>query len=250
MPETQAKPSGSRPRKTPEDSPPYQISWVRDYYVTLVVSVIFALFVTTFVAHPMSVPTPSMEPTILVGDRLIVDKFLVRPEARGLKDALFLHRRIRRGDIIVFRYPNEPTVPYVKRVIGLPGETLQIINKAVHINGAPLDEPYKFHQDPNIYDDPGNSIAEAYRRDNLRPTRIPDGSFFMMGDNRDNSEDSRFWGFVPENLILGRPLFVFWSYEDDPYRQLSNSETATLYLRRVFNFLNKTRWRRTGHIVD
>lgn len=245
-PKTKARGSQSG---APPQPPQQQIGWVRDYYVTLVVSVIFALFVTTFVAHPMSVPTPSMEPTIRVGDRLIVDKFTMRPEDPGWKDLLYLHRPIRRKDIIVFKFPKDPTVPYVKRVIGLPGEPVQIINKVVYVNGKPLDEPYKHHQDPNIYDDPNSAYHEAYRRDNLGPFKVPENSYFMMGDNRDNSEDSRFWGFVPENLILGRPLIVFWSYEDEPYRQLTTGETVTLYVKRVFNFFNKTRWKRTGHIV-
>jgi signal peptidase I len=248
MPENKPK-TKTRPETADGSSPQQQISWVRDYFVTLVVSVLFALFVTTFVAHPMSVPTPSMDPTILVGDRLIVDKFTLRPEANGWKDALFLHRKIRRGDIIVFKFPKDPTVPYVKRLIGLPGDTLQVINKVVHINGKPLDEPYKRHIDPNIYSSPDGSYHEAYRRDNYGPIKIPEKCYFMMGDNRDNSEDSRFWGFVPENLILGRPLFIFWSYDDDPYRQLSAGETAGLYLKRIVNFFNKTRWSRTAHIV-
>jgi signal peptidase I len=239
--------NSNRPSQT--EQPQQQIGWVRDYFVTLVVSVLFALFVTTFVAHPMSVPTPSMDPTIMVGDRLIVDKFTLRPEKTDWKDRLFLHRDIRRKDIIVFKFPKDPTVPYVKRLIGLPGDTLQIIKKQVHINGQPLDEPYKKHIDPNIYSDADGPYHEAYKRDNLGPIKIPEKCYFMMGDNRDNSEDSRFWGFVPENLILGRPLLVFWSYEDDPYRQLSTGETAALYVKRIITFLTKTRWSRTGHIV-
>ncbi len=226
-----------------------QIGWVRDYFVTMVVSVIFALFVTTFVAHPMSVPTPSMDSTILVGDRLVVDKFTIRPGPESWRDSLFLHRPIRRQDVIVFKFPKNPSVPYVKRVIGLPGDTLQIVNKQVLINGKPIDEPYKRHIDNNIYSDPKTAFPQAYQRDNYGPITIPERSYFMMGDNRDNSEDSRFWGFVPESHIIGRPLFVFWSYEDDPYRELDASETVGLYLKRTLNFLNKTRWLRTFHAI-
>jgi signal peptidase I len=226
-----------------------QIGWVREYFVTMVVSVIFALFVTTFVAHPMSVPTPSMDSTILVGDRLVVDKFTIRPGPESWRDKIFLHRAIQRQDIIVFKYPKNPSVPYVKRVIGLPGDTLQIINKQVHINGKPIDEPYKRHIDSNIYSDPNIGYPQAYRRDNFGPITIPERSYFMMGDNRDNSEDSRFWGFVPESHVIGRPLFVFWSYEDDPYRELDTGETVSLYLKRTLNFFNKTRWTRTFHLI-
>ena len=226
-----------------------QVGWVREYFVTMVVSVIFALFVTTFVAHPMSVPTPSMDTTILVGDRLVVDKFTIRPGPESWRDKIFLHRPIRRQDIIVFKYPKNPSVPYVKRVIGLPGDKLQVINKQIYINDKPIDEPYKKHIDSTIYSDPNIGYAQYYKRDNFGPILIPEKSYFMMGDNRDNSEDSRFWGFVPESHIIGRPLFVFWSYEDDPYRELNTGETVALYLKRALNFLNKTRWTRTFHLI-
>ncbi len=239
----------NKKEKQGKESPEPEIGWVREYFVTMVVSVIFALFVTTFVAHPMSVPTPSMDTTIMVGDRLVVDKFTIRPGPESWRDSVFLHRPIRRGDIIVFKYPKDPTTPFVKRTIGLPGDEIKIINKQVLVNGKPLDEPYKRHIDRNTYSDPNFAYPEAYKRDNFGPVTVPEKCYFMMGDNRDNSDDSRFWGFVPESNIIGRPLFVFWSYEDDPYRQLDTGETVALYLKRVLNFFNKTRWTRTFHTI-
>lgn len=216
--------------------------WLREYFVTIVTCVIIALFVTTFVAHPMSVPTPSMVPTILVGDRLIVDKFTLR-SGDGLLHKILLARRIGRGDIVVFKYPKDPTIPYVKRVIGMPGEVLEIKNGQVYINQRELDEAYVYHSDVNTGSE-GISL-----RDNFGPVAIPAGHYFVMGDNRDNSEDSRYWGFVPEKYIIGRPLFVFWSYEDEPYRPLTTVEVAKLYLDRAVHFFTKTRWRRMGKVI-
>lgn len=228
-----------------------QFSTLREYFVTTVVCTIFALFVTTYVVHPMTVPTPSMEPTILVGDRLLIDKFTVR---NGFLPGIPLSasRDINRGDIIVFKYPNQPEVLYVKRTVGLPGETVEIRDKVVFIDGEPLDEDYKRHSDPVVY--PGGRIhffnGESVR-DNFGPVRIPEDSYFMLGDNRDDSADSRWFGFLPRNHIVGRPLVVFWSYEDDrdAYLRSTFPEIVRLYGERVVFFFTKTRWSRTGHVV-
>lgn len=234
------------------DQPTTQYSTLREYFVTIVVCTIFALFVTTYIVHPMTVPTPSMEPTILVGDRLLIDKFTVR---NGLIPGLPLapQRPVRRGDVIVFKFPDEPEILYVKRAIGLPGETLAIRDKTVYIDGKPLEEPYKVHSDAHVYRRTSDIryLSSDSRRDNYGPKRIPDDSYFVMGDNRDDSADSRYFGFLPEDHIVGRPLVVFWSYQDaaDAYLRTSPTELVRLYAERIVFFVTRTRWTRMGHIV-
>ncbi len=226
-----------------------QYSTLREYFVTTVVCTIFALFVTTYVVHPMTVPTPSMEPTILVGDRLLIDKFTIR---NGFKDGLPLtaSHQIERGNVLVFKFPEEPEVLYVKRLVGLPGETLEVRDKTVYIDGQPLQEPYKVHRDSDVYTrrSSPHAFLSDLGRDNFGPVKIPEGNYFMMGDNRDNSADSRYFGFVPHDYIVGRPLVVFWSYEDDE-RAYQRSDVLKLYLERILYFFTKTRWTRTGHLV-
>ncbi|MFQ5740727.1 MAG: signal peptidase I [Acidobacteriota bacterium] len=231
-------------------SPHY--STLREYFVTTVVCTIFALFVTTYVVHPMTVPTPSMVPTILVGDRLLIDKFTIRNEfVPGLP--LSPAHDVKRKDILVFKFPEQPEVLYVKRLIGLPGETLEIRDKTVYINGQPLDEPYKVHSDPTIFrrQRGPHFFQNDLKRDNFGPVKIPEGKYFMMGDNRDNSADSRYFGFLPREYVVGRPLLVFWSYEDadNAYRKTSPGELIQLYTDRIIHFLTRTRWTRTGHLV-
>ncbi len=231
---------------------PHQYSTLREYFVTTVVCTIFALFVTTYVVHPMTVPTPSMEPTILVGDRLLIDKFSIR-NGFDWRLPLTPWHKVKRGDIIVFKFPKQPDVLYVKRAIGLPGETLEIRHKTVFINGTPIEEPYKVHTDPHIYGDTTypNFFASDLRRDSFGPELIPQDSYFAMGDNRDDSADSRYFGFLPRDHIVGRPLIVFWSYKDAPdaYLKTSVPEMISLYLERIIFFLNRTRWSRMGHPV-
>ena len=219
-------------------------STLREYFVTTVYCTIIALFVTTYVVHPMTVPTPSMEPTILVGDRLLIDKFTYR-SGYSSDSSLAPQHVINRGDVVVFKFPDDPQVLYVKRAIGLPGETLQIRNRTVYINGEPLDEPYKVHKEEAHFMSMG-------ARNNFGPVTIPDDSYFVMGDNRDDSADSRYFGFLPRKYIVGRPLIVFWSYEDasDAYRRTSLVEMVKLYGERILFFFTKTRWSRMGHMVE
>jgi signal peptidase I len=190
-----------------------QQSTLREYFLATVYCTIVALFVTTYVVHPMTVPTPSMEPTILVGDRLLIDKFTYRNNF--LSPLPFTPaQEIERGDVVVFKYPEQPEILYVKRAIGLPGETFEIRNKTVYINGQPIEEPYKVHSDPNVNRRGNNPHFLSFdsQRDNFGPVTIPEDSYFMMGDNRDDSADSRYFGFLEREYIVGRPLFVFWSY--------------------------------------
>jgi signal peptidase I len=251
MPKHGKAKKGKKGKKKEEQSEE-ELSTLREDFLTIVVCTVIALFVTTYVVHPMSVPTPSMEPTILVGDRVLVDKFTIR---NGYVPGLPLlpSYTVQRQDIIVCKAPREPEILLVKRVVGIPGDTLEIRDKTIYINGQPLDEPYKQHSDPNIY--PGgnsNPIFGNMQRDNYKTITIPPDSYFVMGDNRDDSLDSRFWGFLPKNHIVGRPLIIFWSYQDPPDAHLRTSPTELieLYAQRLIFFVTRTRWSRMGRLVN
>ncbi len=240
----------SKRKKKLDDRQEPRQSTLREYFLTTVVCTIFALFVTTYVVHPMTVPTPSMEPTILVGDRLLIDKFTVRNGFPKGSLSIAPTHSARRGDILVFKFPEEPEVLYVKRLIGLPGETIDIHNKQVYIDGEPLAEPYKHHSDLTTYGrrPMPHGFVSDFHRDNYGPVKVPADHYFMMGDNRDNSADSRYWNFLPESYVVGRPLFVFWSYKDDPTAH-TRTDYVKLYAERVLNFFHKTRWGRTFHFI-
>ncbi len=244
------KGKGKKGKKT-DEQPEQVLSPLREYFLTIVVCTVIALFVTTYVVHPMSVPTPSMEPTILVGDRILVDKFTIRNgHVPGLP--LVPSYTVKRQDVIVCKAPREPEILLVKRVVGLPGDTLEIRDKTVYINAQPLDEPYKQHSDPTVY--PGgtpNPFFGNMQRDNYKAITIPPDSYFVMGDNRDDSLDSRFWGFLPKDHIVGRPLIIFWSYEDPPNAHLRTSPTELieLYAQRLIFFPTRTRWSRMGRFL-
>ena len=229
----------------------FKKSTAREYFESIVIAVILALFVRTWVFQAFKIPTGSMEQNLLIGDHLVVNKFLFAPTATGLERALLPVTDIKRGDVIVFKYPEEPERDFVKRVIGLPGETLEVREKRVYINGQRIDEPYVFYLEP-----PGQMTgqheATAFDlRERYGPVVIPPDSYFMMGDNRDDSADSRYFGLLPESYIVGRPLVVFWSYEDDAdaYKMTEPREILGLYAKRVLYFFPRTRWSRTGHIV-
>jgi signal peptidase I len=185
-------------------------STVREYFESIVVAVILALFVRTFVFQAFKIPTGSMKPNLLVGDHLLVNKFGSAPAALGLERALLPLRPIQRGDVIVFKFPEEPERDFIKRVIGLPGDALELRNQTVYINGAPLMEPYAHYLFPPAGDEAGEALD---LRRKFGPVSVPAGHFFMMGDNRDDSQDSRYWGFLPASYVKGRALFIYWSFE-------------------------------------
>ena len=193
-------------------------SVAREYFESLTIAVILALFVRTWVFQAFKIPSGSMEPNLLVGDHLIVNKMEFAPTRTSLERAVLPRRDMRRGDIVVFKSPELPERDLIKRVIGLPGERLELRRKRIHINGTPLDEPYVRFVDPP-------SPEGAARTDDLReeygPVTVPDGQYFMMGDNRDNSQDSRYWGFLPASYVKGRALFIYFSI--DPDASLANA---------------------------
>jgi signal peptidase I len=185
---------------------------VREYAESLIIAVILALFVRTWVFQAFKIPSGSMEPNLLIGDHLIVNKMEFAPKATGLERVLMPGRAIHRGDIIVFKAPADPERDLIKRVIGLPGDRLELHRKRISINGTPLDEHYvQFMQPPSTEGPPRTQdLTEEYG-----PVTVPDHQYFMMGDNRDNSQDSRYWGFMPESYIKGRALFIYFSYDPD-----------------------------------
>jgi signal peptidase I len=219
-------------------------STFREYYEALLIAFIFVNFARIFVFQAFKIPSGSMEDNLLVGDHIIVNKFIYGPTASFLQKLVPL-REIRRGDIIVFRYPLDPETDFVKRVIGLPGDTVEIRSKVVYINGKPLDEPYVIHKDARVF--PAMSIS----RDHMQPYTVPGGQYWAMGDNRDYSSDSRYWGTVPRSMIKGRAFMVYWSFRSRPPMASAPLRERLKELANVaLHFVSNSRWDRTFFIVD
>jgi signal peptidase I len=222
----------------------FKKSVVREYFESIVIAVILALFVRTWVVQAFKIPTGSMENNLLIGDHLLVNKFMFGPTPLAIGRAVLPVRPIRRGDIVVFKYPDEPERDFIKRVIGLPGETIELRNKKVHVNGQPLDEPYV-----HFLTAPSNDYQEVTSfdvRERFGPVTVPADHYFVMGDNRDNSQDSRYWGFLPRGHVKGKALLIYWSYESEREDYVDDGLVATL--KRigsvVTHFFTKTRWER------
>ena len=194
----------------------YRKSTIREYFESICVAVILALFVRTFVVQAFKIPTGSMEPNLMIGDHLLVNKFVFAPTVSRLENALLPIATIRRGDILVFKFPEDPNRDFIKRVIGLPGETLELRHKRIYINGKLLDEPYAHFLFPPSDERGDNSLPNFDVRENYGPVTVPADHYFMMGDNRDNSEDSRYWGFMPRDYVKGKALFIYFSLGDQP----------------------------------
>jgi signal peptidase I len=224
------------------------------------VTIILLLFGTTTLVQAFVIPTGSMEDTLLVGDHLLVDKLAYAPEGPVSKYVL-PYEPIQRGDIIVFRYPMDVSQTYVKRVVGIPGDRIRLSNKVVYRNGQQIGEPYVYHKTDyidsyrdNFPGEPNTRISEAAQEmleKNVvnHEVVVPPGRYFAMGDNRDSSFDSRYWGFVPRENIIGKPLIIYWSY-DAPTEQLATSSISLDHaLDLAQNFFTKTRWRRTFRLI-
>jgi signal peptidase I len=187
-------------------------SLAREYFESLVIAVVLALFVRTWVFQAFKIPTGSMEHNLLIGDHLIVNKMIFAPTATAFERAILPHRTIRRGDVIVFKYPKDPDRDFVKRVIGLPGDRLELHRKTVYVNGQPLTESYvQFLEPPSTSGPPHMDDP----REEYGPITVPSDQYFMMGDNRDNSEDSRYWGFMPASYVKGEALFIYYSLDEN-----------------------------------
>ncbi len=228
----------------------FQKSTLREYFESIVIAVILALFIRTFVVQAFKIPTGSMENNLLIGDHLLVNKFVLGPSASGLEKAVLPLGTIKRGDVVVFKYPEEPERDFIKRIIGLPGDTLQLKQKKVYINGTPLEEPYV-----HFLEQPGSgSLSEVTSldvRENYGPVTVPADHYFAMGDNRDNSADSRYWGFLPRDYVKGKALLIYWSYESEreDYED-TGAANAVKGLGSVFaHFFTRTRWDRMLHQI-
>ncbi len=217
---------------------------------SLGMALILFLIIRTFVIEAFQIPTGSMERTLLAGDFLFVNKAVYGAQIPGTNAHLPGFQRPARGDVIVFEYPKDPTLNYVKRVIGAPGDLVQMRRGQVYVNGVEMREPYVQRQTPlqDSYDSKFNwqrryldgftpDQIRAYHptRDTWGPLRVPAGRYFVLGDNRDNSEDSRYWGFVDENAVKGRPLVVYFSYERGT--------------RDALPWLTDIRWGRLGSVI-
>ena len=237
-------------------SKPEQRGTIAEWTVTI----LLLLFGTTTLVQAFVIPTGSMEDTLLIGDHLLVDKLAYAP-AGPLSRHILPYQEVERGDIIVFRYPIDIEQTFVKRVIGVPGDSIRIVNKQVFLNGRKLDEPYKFHKtdyidsyrdnfpgEPNVrlYDPALEMLSTHVVRDAIV---VPPNSFFAMGDNRDSSLDSRYWGFVPRENIIGKPLIIYWSYDAPTERLVSPTIGVDHLLDLAQNFFSKTRWRRTFMLI-
>ncbi|HEX4771046.1 MAG TPA: signal peptidase I [Bryobacteraceae bacterium] len=229
------------------------------------VTILLLLFGTTTLVQAFVIPTGSMEDTLLIGDHLLVDKLAYAPS--GTISKYFLpYEQPKHGDIIVFRFPGDISQTFVKRVIGIPGDHIKMVDRVVYRNGAPLYEPYVYHKgfpEPIRDNFPHEPIpieypkGEELQRDMLAnhvvngEVVVPPHSYFAMGDNRDDSLDSRYWGFVPRDNIIGKPLLIYWSYRAST-EELAGSSIGSLVSHVVDlteHFFSRTRWDRTLRII-
>ncbi len=258
-PETLAEGLDSEPDSERAPQPPSAVP-LRSTLAEWVITVLLLLFLTTMLVQAFVIPTGSMEDTLLVGDHLLVDKMAFSPSGPVSKYIL-PYREPRRGDIIVFRYPTDIQQTFVKRCMGVPGDHIRILNKTVYLNGHPLDEPYKYNKtdyfedyrdnfpsEPNVTLEPGAVDMLAHHVVNGEVV-VPPGYYFAMGDNRDSSWDSRFWGFVPRQNIIGKPLIIYWSFDRPSDELNTNSVTLPQLLDLATHFFSKTRWRRSFQLI-
>ncbi|HVH28663.1 MAG TPA: signal peptidase I [Vicinamibacterales bacterium] len=230
---------------------PFKKSTLREYFESIIIAVILALFIRTFVVQAFKIPTGSMENNLLIGDHLLVNKFVFGPTPSTVERALLPVDAIERGDVVVFKYPEDPARDFIKRVIGLPGDVLELRDKRVLINGMPLDEPYVHFLDPPGTSDEFREVTSFDVRERYGPVTVPPNQYFVMGDNRDNSQDSRYWGFLPRDHVKGKALVIYWSYDAGvaDYHEASTTE-ALKGLGSVFvHFFTRTRWDRMLHQI-
>ncbi len=226
-----------------------------------VVTILLLLFGTTTLVQAFVIPTGSMEDTLLVGDHLLVDKLAYAPSGGPITRFLLPYTPVKRGDIIVFRYPMDVRQTFVKRVVGVPGDRIRVENKDVFRNGRKVAEPFVYHKTDYIDPYRDNFPSTAYPHLNDRATEmlernvvngevvVPPDSYFAMGDNRDNSSDSRYWGFVPRENIIGKPLIIYWSYDTTTDRLTDPGIGVAHIVDLAEHFFSKTRWRRTLQLI-
>jgi signal peptidase I len=264
-----------KPSAAPE--PAFKKSVAREYLESIVVAVILALFIRTFAIQAFKIPTGSMEDSLLIGDHLLVNKLVYSPSVAPWENALFGKKPIGRGHVVVFKFPEDPTRDFIKRVIGLPGETIEIRDKKVYVDGRRLEEDEQICVEPastlpgeggraprRTCRDADPSDGGAYKvfleaplraddaesvsfHDHWGPQTVPPGHLLVLGDNRDNSRDSRFWGFLPIDQVKGRALLVYWSYEAT--REEYHRTGLVEWVRDTLSAFGRTRWKRFFHVI-
>ena len=230
---------------------PVQRSIFREYLEALLIAGIFLGFSNTFLVKTFYIPSGSMKQTLLIGDHLFVNRFIYGPTDGPLASVL-PSREPQRGDIVIFRSKETPETDLVKRLIGVPGDRVEIVKKELYVNGERVeDSEYTQHVDSRIFPNRDFVSADARRRDNLRPIVVPDGEYFFLGDNRDESYDSRFWGTVPRHYIKGRALMIYWSNggptPDGEWPGFE--ERMKQILQTSAGFFSNTRWERSFDVV-
>jgi len=198
-------------------------STFREYAEAIIIALVLALLIRTFVVQAFKIPSGSMEPTLEIGDHILVNKFIYGIKIPFTSIRLFPLEKPKRGDVVVFIYPLDPGKDFIKRVVAVEGDTVQIINKKLIINGAEVPDPHAVYKDDTIFP------AEVQKRDNFGPVTVPKGCLFVLGDNRDRSLDSRFWGFVPIEDLRGKAFIIYWSW---------NSQETSV------------RWNRIGKLIQ
>jgi signal peptidase I len=184
---------------------------VREYAESIIIAVILALVIRTFVVQAFKIPSGSMEDTLAIGDHILVSKFIYGTKIPFTNSRLLKIRDPKRGDVIVFEYPEDPSKDFIKRVIGTPGDTVEVINKKVYVNGAVYENPHEVHKEKDLIP------KEQNPRDFKDPVKVPANSYFVMGDNRDRSYDSRFWGFVSNEKVKGLAFIKYWSWDKEKF---------------------------------
>ena len=228
----------------------HEKSLPREYLEALLIAGVFATFARTWIVQAFKIPSGSMEKNLLIGDHILVNKFIYGPTVSLLEEKILPVRKARRGDVVVFKFPQDPNRDFIKRCVGLPGDTLKTVDKDLYINGRRVDESsYTWFSDSETY--PRDLYFHPKRvRDNFGPQTVPPGNYFCMGDNRDNSTDSRYWGTVPESFLKGRAFMVYWSVEGGDLGDPADPAGKLRQLgRTAVHFFRGTRWDRTFRIV-
>jgi len=222
-------------------------STFRDYFELIAETMIFVFFVMTFVAQASQVPTSSMEDTILIGDFLIINKFAYSRTVFPFENVIIPRKNIEKKDTVVFKSLEEDGKTIVKRIIAIAGDKIEIKSKQVYINDSLVKEEYKVHKDNETFTRDDYYHYNGVIRDNFGPVIVPPGHCFVMGDNRDTSYDSRYWGFLPLSKIKGRPWLIYFSYnaEENSHLKISLGER----LKKLVSYIPKARWKRILHVI-
>jgi signal peptidase I len=222
-------------------------SAIREYLELIAETLLFVLFINTFVAQASQIPTPSMENTLLVGDFLFINRMAYARPVFPVEKLLLPGKTPEKGDIVTFKFLQQGGQELVKRVIGTEGDTVEIVDKRVIVNGKALPDTYVVHSDVSVFPKNEASYGEFAKRDNFGPVTVPPGDLFVMGDNRDVSYDSRFWGFLPISAVRGRPWILFFSYRADENVHLKQGLRDKLI--RWTQYFPRARWGRILHTV-